>query len=449
MTTTPAPRATPTPPVAVDQSPRARRRVAWASAVGTSVEWYDYHVYSIAAALVIGRLFFPETSAIAATMAAFATFAIGFVARPLGGILAGHLGDRIGRKKVMLIALVLMGVSTTLIGLLPTYAQIGAAAPVLLVALRLLQGLSAGGEWGGAALLAVEHAPEGKRGVFGNFVQLGTPTGMFLANVVILGATFALDDEQFEAWGWRVPFLLSSVMVLIGYVIRIKVEESPVFQAMAADASLERAPLLGLLRTAPLRLVLAVLTFLGNNAVGYIFLAFMTSYGTTQLGIERNVMLQMLLVGCVSWFVAMLLFTRLSDRIGRRRTYLIGYGILIAWAVPFFALLDTAQPLLVGVAVVVLTLGLAATYGPQAALFAELFPAPVRTSGVSLSYAIGACVGGGFSPLIATALLGATGTAFAVSAFMIALCVVSSIATIALGRYRSSFPSPDGTYARL
>jgi metabolite-proton symporter len=430
-------------------APASRRRVAWASAVGTSVEWYDYHVYSIASALVIGRIFFPETSAAAATMAAFATFAVGFVARPLGGVLAGHLGDRIGRKRVMVMALVCMGVATTLIGVLPGYARIGVWAPVLLVVLRLLQGLSAGGEWGGAALLAVEHAPAGRRGVYGNFVQLGTPAGMFLANTVILLATFSLSDEQFFAWGWRVPFLASSVMVVIGYVIRVRVEESPVFRQMLEDDDLERMPLLRLFRMAPGRLALAVLTFLGNNAVGYIFLAFMSSYGTTVLGLSRNTMLGVLLVGCVTWFVSMIGFAALSDRIGRRRTYMIGYALLILWAVPFFLLFDTTRLPLILVAVVVLTFGLAATYGPQSALFAELFPAPVRTSGVSLSYAIGACVGGGFAPLIATALLSSTGTVLAVSGFMIVLSLVSLGAVVALGRYRSSFPSADGTFGRL
>ncbi|NKX52373.1 MHS family MFS transporter, partial [Arthrobacter deserti] len=204
---------------------RQKKRVALASAVGTSVEWYDYHDYSIASALVIGKLSFPEISPLAGTMAAFATFAVGFIARPLGGTLAGHLGDKIGRKKVMVLTLTLMGVATMLIGLLPTYAQIGAAAPVMLVVLRLLQGLSAGGEWGSAALMAVEHAPADQRGRFGNYVQLGTPAGMFLANVVILGATFMLAEDQFQAWGWRIPFLLSAVMVVVGFVIRAKVDE--------------------------------------------------------------------------------------------------------------------------------------------------------------------------------------------------------------------------------
>jgi metabolite-proton symporter len=422
-----------------------KKRVALASAVGTSVEWYDYHVYSIASALVIGKLFFPEISPLAGTMAAFATFAIGFIARPLGGILAGHLGDRIGRKKVMVITLTLMGAATMLIGLLPTYEQIGVAAPVLLVMLRLLQGLSAGGEWGSAALMAVEHAPAGQRGRFGNYVQLGTPAGMFLANIVILGATFMLADDQFQAWGWRIPFLLSALMVVVGFVIRVKVDESPVFQALEQDSTLERVPFAELLRNHKARVVLAVLSFIGNNAVGYIFLAFMTAYGTTTLGLARNTMLNVMLAGCVTWFASMIYFARLSDRIGRHKVYFLGYGILAVWAVPFFALFNTANVGLILLAVVVLTFGLAATYGPQAALFAELFPARVRASGVSLSYAVGACLGGGFSPLIATALFGATGTVYAVAVFMIAFSVISFVSIAAMRKIPNSFATAGAT----
>jgi metabolite-proton symporter len=422
-----------------------KKRVALASAVGTSVEWYDYHVYSIASALVIGKLFFPEISPLAGTMAAFATFAIGFIARPLGGILAGHLGDRIGRKKVMVITLTLMGAATMLIGLLPTYEQIGVAAPVLLVMLRLLQGLSAGGEWGSAALMAVEHAPAGQRGRFGNYVQLGTPAGMFLANIVILGATFMLADDQFQAWGWRIPFLLSALMVVVGFVIRVKVDESPVFQALEQDSTLERVPFAELLRNHKARVVLAVLSFIGNNAVGYIFLAFMTAYGTTTLGLARNTMLNVMLAGCVTWFASMIYFARLSDRIGRHKVYFLGYGILAVWAVPFFVLFNTANVGLILLAVVVLTFGLAATYGPQAALFAELFPARVRASGVSLSYAVGACLGGGFSPLIATALFGATGTVYAVAVFMIAFSLISLASIAALRKIPDSFALAEAT----
>lgn len=424
-------------------APKQKKRVALASAVGTSVEWYDYHVYSIASALVIGKLFFPEASPLAGTMAAFATFAIGFIARPLGGILAGHLGDRIGRKRVMVITLTTMGAATTLIGLLPTHAQIGLAAPVLLVALRLVQGLSAGGEWGSAALMAVEHAPDDQRGRFGNYVQLGTPAGMFLANIVILSATFSLSDKQFESWGWRVPFILSAVMVVIGFIIRSKVDESPVFQALANSSTLEQVPLWELLKTGKRRVFLAVLSFLGNNACGYIFLAFLASYGTATVGMSRNFLLDLLLIGCVSWFGSMIVFSRLSDRAGRRRVFFWGYIGLILWAVPFFALFSTGNKTLMILSVIVLTFGLAATYGPQAALFAELFPARLRASGVSLSYAIGACLGGGFAPLIATAVFGATGTIFAVSAFMIAFCLISIFGIGAMRGTPNSFSS-DG-----
>ncbi|GAA4666756.1 MULTISPECIES: MFS transporter [Amycolatopsis] len=425
------------------------RTVGWASFIGTSVEWYDYHVYSIASALVIGKLFFPAFSSLAGTLAAFATFAVGFVARPVGGILAGHLGDRIGRKRVLLATLITMGASTTLIGLLPTYDTIGPAAPVLLVLLRLVQGISAGGEWGGASLMAVEHAPPAKRGLFGNFTQLGTPAGMFLANVVLLSTTFALPDEAFRSWGWRIPFLLSFVMVLVGYFIRRRAEESPVFRELQQAKETLSVPLAELFRHHKKRILIAVGTFVGNNACGYIFLTFVTAYGTSALGLSRNFLLDVLLVGCVSWFGSMIFFAWLSDRVGRRPVYLGGYAGIIVWAVPFFALLNTANPGLVILAVVVLTFGLAATYGPQAALFAEFFPAAVRMSGSSVSYAVGACLAGGFSPLIATALWGASGTVFAVSAFMIAFCLVSVLAVHALRWYSSTLPEADGSHRRL
>lgn len=430
---------TQSPALVVSIGDKQKKRVALASAVGTSVEWYDYHVYSIASALVIGKLFFPNASPLAATMAAFATFAVGFIARPLGGILAGHLGDKIGRKKVMVITLTMMGMATMLIGLLPTYSQIGVAAPVLLVVLRLIQGLSAGGEWGSASLMAVEHAPANQRGRFGNYVQLGTPAGMFLANVIILGATFMLTDDQFEVWGWRVPFLLSALMVVIGFGIRMKVDESPVFKELEQSSTLEKIPFAELIRTHKARVGLAVISFLGNNAVGYIFLAFITSYGTSALGLDRNFMLNVLLIGCVTWFGSMIIFARLSDTIGRRKVFFIGYGILILWAFPFFALFNTANASLIILSVVVLTFGLAATYGPQAALFAELFPARLRASGVSLSYALGACLGGGFAPLIATALFGATGTVYSVSAFMVLFCLLSILGLAGMRRIPNSF----------
>ena len=432
-------------PAAPAPSPDMYRKVALASAVGTSIEWYDYHVYSVASALVIGRLFFSEMDPFTATLAAFATFSIGFVARPLGGILAGHIGDRVGRTQVMVLTLTMMGAATTLIGLLPTYAQAGVWAPVLLVALRLLQGLSAGGEWGGAALMAVEHAPAGRRGVFGNFVQLGTPTGMFLANSVMLLLVAVMPQDAFESWGWRIPFLLSIVMVVIGFVIRRAVEESPSFRAVRAADRTTRLPVIDVLRRYPGRVALAIASFVGNNAVGYLFLAYLPSYGTGTLGLSRGFMLAVLLVGCVSWFASMIAFAAWSDRVGRHAVYLLGYGFIAVWAFPFFALLNTGEPVLVIVAVVVLTLGLAATYGPQAALFAELFPAEVRTSGASLSYALGAALSGGIAPLVATALQGWTGTVYSVSVFMIGFAALSAAAVVALRRIPSSFDLPVAT----
>jgi metabolite-proton symporter len=417
-------------------TPKMKRRAAFAAFAGTSLEWYDYHVYSTASALIIAKVFFPSFSPLAGTLAAFATFAVGFVARPLGGILAGHFGDRYGRKHILQFTLILMGVSTMTIGMLPTYASIGVAAPIMLVVLRLLQGLSAGGEWGGAALMSVEHAPAHRRGLFGSFTQLGTPAGVILANTVILAVTFSMTDEQFQAWGWRLPFLFSLVIFLVGIYIRTRVEESPAFTQLTDEnqpSAPARQPLVTLLRTDGKRVALAIGTFIGSNAVGYLFLAFTLSYGTKQLGMSASTMLLVVLIGCIAWLPTTMGSAWLSDKIGRLTTYRIGYIALIAWAVPYFALLNTRSTALMIVAVVGLMVGLGATYGPQAALFAELFPAAIRYSGASLSSAIGAVLGGGLAPLIATSLFAAAGTTLAVSGYIVSICALSLVATIILG----------------
>ena len=422
-------------PVVPAPSSRMYRKVALASAVGTSIEWYDYHVYSVASALVIGRLFFTEMDPYTATLAAFATFAIGFVARPLGGVLAGHLGDRVGRKQVMVLTLSAMGAATTLIGLLPTYAQIGVWAPVLLVALRLLQGLSAGGEWGGAALMAVEHAPEGRRGLYGSYSQIGVPAGLILAQLVFV-AVGVLDDEQFQAWGWRLPFLFSIVLVAVGLFIRLRIEESPVFKALKTDQVRARLPMLDVLRERPRELVIASVSFIANTAIGYVFLAYLLSYGTSVLEVDRTTMLIVVIIGSVSWLVSIVASARWSDSIGRKPVYLVGSVLLVVWPVPFFLLIDTRSTALMILSVIVLTIGLGASYGPQSALFAEMFDARYRYSGASFSYAVGAVLGGGFAPLIATWLQTSTGTSLSVSGYMVAVAVISLLAVMAIRETR-------------
>jgi metabolite-proton symporter len=430
---TPEPAAT-APALRPDGQEPARRlrRVVAASLVGTTIEWYDFFVYASAAGLVFSRQFFPALDSTAALLASFATFGVSFAARPIGGVIAGHLGDRFGRKGVLVATLVLMGVSTVGVGLLPGYDSIGIAAPVLLVLLRLLQGLSAGGEWGGAALMAVEHAPPGRRGYFGSFPQIGVPIGLLLANLAFFTVSAATTKDQFQAWGWRIPFLLSVVLIGVGFFVRARVAESPVFTELQARRSRRSAPLKVLLKTSSRELITAIGLFIANNMIGYILIAFITSYGTRTLKLSSTTMLLVGMVGAVAWGVFTLLAGRWSDTWGRRRTYLVGTLALAGWTFPFFLLFDTKSVPLLLVAVVVLAFGLGLTYGPQAAAYAELFPTAIRYSGVSFAYAFGAVLGGGFAPLVATWLVGLTGTSLSVSVYMLVACLVTLAAVLAL-----------------
>jgi metabolite-proton symporter len=413
-------------------SPSEVRRVAVASLVGTTIEWYDFFIYASAAGLVFSQLFFPALDASSALLVSFATIGVSFVARPVGGVLAGHLGDRFGRKGMLVATLLIMGLSTVGVGLLPTYASIGVAAPVLLVVLRLLQGLSAGGEWGGAALMAVEHAPAGRRGFFGTYPQVGVPIGLVLANLVFLAVSTSTTEEQFLAWGWRVPFLLSIVLIGVGFFVRARVSESPVFSRLREQRARRSAPLVLVLRDHPRAVLVAIGLFVANNMIGYLLIAFVTSYGTRSLGVSSATMLAVGIVGAVVWGVAIVTSGSWSDRVGRRRVYLVGTIALLLWSFPFFWLLDTATLPWMLLAVAGLGIGLGLTYGPQAAAYAELFPAAVRYSGASFAYALGAVLGGGFAPLIAQALLGATGTSLSVSLYMVLVCLVTLAAVLAM-----------------
>lgn len=406
------------------------RRVGLASFIGTTIEWYDYFVFATASALVFNQQFFPNIDPTTGTILAFATFGIGFLALPLGGIVAGHFGDRLGRKAVLIATLVLMGGATTAIGLLPGYATIGIAAPILLVVLRLLQGFAAGGEWGGAALMAVEHAPAGRRGLWGSIAQVGVPFGLILANCVILVVEAAMTKEQFLSWGWRIPFLVSILLVLVGLLIRVRVSESPIFETMRRSHRQATRPLVELFRHNRTDVAIATVTFIANSAIPYVFLVFMLSYGTSVLNMSPSTMLFVIIVGALGWLPAIVLAGHLSDRIGRRRVYLIGYAVLAVWAFPFFALTNTTNVGLMIVATLVLTVGSGLAFGPQPALFAEMFGPDVRYSGVSTSYALGGLLGGAFAPLIAAALFAATGSAYYVSAYMAALAVLSFGATL-------------------
>ena len=412
-------------------------RIAMASLIGTAVEWYDYFIYGTAAAIVFGPLFFPKFSATAGTMAAFATFSVGFLARPLGAVVMGHFGDRLGRKSMLVVSLLTIGLATTCIGLLPTYARVGVLAPALLVALRFLQGIGVGGEWGGAVLLAVEHAPPKRKGFYGSFPQMGVPAGLILANLVFLAVSGALGRDAFLAWGWRVPFLASAILVVIGLVIRFKVAESPDFERLKRGGERERMPLVAVLKRHPAEVLLGAGALVGNSAVGYIFMAYLLSYGTTVLGLSRNLLLTSVLIGALAWLAAIPWASALSDRHGRARVLLAGSVGLTVVALGLFALVNTGSPALIVTALIAAGVFLGITYGPLAALMSELFPANVRYSGASLAYQIGAVVGGGIAPTVAAGLFRSSGSSLPITLYLAAVCVFS-LACVAVISRRSA-----------
>jgi metabolite-proton symporter len=403
-------------------------KIAGASFIGTAVEWYDFFVYGNAAALIFGAKFFPSLSPLAGSLAAFSTFTVGFLARPLGGVFMGHFGDQIGRKSILVASLMIMGVATFLIGLLPTYAQIGVWAPILLVALRFIQGLGVGGEWGGAVLIAVEHAPSHRRGFYGSFPQMGVPAGIILSNLVFLSLSKFLTREQFDSWGWRVPFLLSSALVAVGLYVRFQLEDSPMFKEVTQTRDYARIPIAELLHRHWRKVLLASLAFIASTTVGYIVLVYVLSYGTTTLGMSRNSVILMVLLASVLQLVMIPALSALSDRLGRRRVFMTGAIASAAWAVPFFMLLDTRDPWLMLLSLSVAVTFVSAMYGPQGAIAAELFPTLVRYSGASVACQISSILGGGLAPTVAVALFAATGNSLSIAIYVAGVCVVSFIA---------------------
>ena len=406
-------------------SPQSIRRVVVASFIGTAIEWYDFFLYGTAAALVFNRLFFPNFDPIAGTMAAFATYAVGFFARPLGGVIFGHFGDRVGRKSMLVTTLMLMGLATFCVGLLPTYGQVGVLAPVLLVALRFVQGFGVGGEWGGAVLMVVEHADKERRGLFASWVQAGVPVGMLLSTGVFSVVT-RLPETAFVAWGWRVPFLLGILLTGIGFFIRLRVLESPVFEQAKNVRPAPKLPILEVLHTHPRSVLLAMGARLAENAFFYIFTVWVLSYATQQHGLAKSTLLNGVLLGSAAQLVAIPLFGSLSDRVGRRPVYLGGAIFLLAMAFPFFWLVDTKSTALVWTAIVTGMIGHAAMYGPQAAFFSELFGTRTRYTGASLGYQLAAPFSGGLAPLIASALLGwSGGKPWPIALYLIGMSVVT------------------------
>lgn len=382
-------------------------RVALATLIGSTVEWYDFFIYGTAAALIFNKLFFPEFSPVAGTLLSFATFAVGWLARPLGGVIAGHFGDRVGRKKMLVLTLLLMGFATMAIGVLPTYGQIGVLAPILLVTLRILQGFAVGGEYGGGVVMAVEHAPDGKRGLWGCWPQMGVPLGLVLGTLVFL-ALNRLPDEAFMSWGWRVPFLLSIVLVLVGMFIRLRVTESPAFADNADSGNVAKLPVVEVLRDHRRNLILLILAHMGPNTFFYTFATFVLSYATTTIGFDRQTVLIAVAVGAAVEVVAMPFFAVLSDRCGRRPVYIGGLIALAATAAPFFLILDQRNgPLLTLALAIAFGLAHGSVYGTQPSFFAELFPARVRYTGLSVGVQVAGALFGGPLPIIATALVAA------------------------------------------
>lgn len=404
-------------------------RAVVASVVGTSIEWYDFFLYGSAAALVFPKLFFPKQDSLSGTLISFATYAVGFAARPLGAAIFGHFGDRIGRKATLIATLLTMGLATTLVGLIPTYATIGIWGGIVLTILRVFQGIGVGGEWGGSVLLSMEWGSNPRRGLIASWPQVGVPIGLILGNGALLVFS-GLAGPAFLDWGWRVPFLVSIVLVLIGLYIRLGILETPPFSRLLEERKIERQPVLEVFRRNPGEIFLSMLVRLSEQAPFYIFTAFVLSYGTTVLHQSRNFMLQAVFLAAVVSLVTIPLAGQISDRIGRKLTYGIGIGALAVYAFPYFALLNTGVQGLILLAVVLSLIPHDLQYGPQASLIAENFTGRLRYSGASLGYQLASVIAGGPAPLIATALFAAYKSWVPIALYMLGCAVVSLIALL-------------------
>lgn len=421
----------------------SHRRVAVAATVAAAAEWYDYLIFGIAAAIVFGPHFFPSGSSVAGVLAAFATFAVGFLARPAGGVLAGHFGDRYGRKPVLVASLATMGAATVLIGLLPTYATAGLLAPAGLVLLRIVQGLAVGAQWGGAMLLATEYAPAHRRGVYGGLVQLGVPLGLVLANASFLLASAVAPGDGFDRWGWRLPFLLGAGVIGIAVFIHRQLDDTPEFRRVEQRLAQRPrqyqrgrgpSPLAQILRHHRRTVLLATGAFTVVSATFYILITGTLDYATRSLGMSRSQVLTITLVVSVCQFITLPAFAALSDRYGRLRVYATGAVAVGVWSVPMFLLIDTGSVAAVLVALLVGCVALSLMYGPQAALFTELFAAEVRYTGASLGYQLGSLVGGGVAPFVMVALIEATGTSLTVAGYLAVLCLAALLSLRAIAR---------------
>jgi metabolite-proton symporter len=410
-----------------------RRRAVFASTIGTSIEWYDFFLYGTAAALIFPKLFFPGSEPFVGTLQSFTTQFVGFAARPIGGAIFGHFGDRIGRKATLVTTLLLMGIATFLIGCLPGHATLGVLAPVLLVLLRIAQGIGVGGEWGGSVLLSMEWGTRERRGLMASMPQLGVPIGLLLSTGVFK-LMAAIAGDSFDDWGWRVPFLLSIVLVGIGLYVRLRVLESPEFNEMRQRDEVVRMPVWEAIRRHPREILTAALVRMSEQAPFYLFITFVLTYGTKKLGLSQNTLLSYTMVAAAVGLVSVPLFGWLSDRIGRRLVYGIGIVGIAVYAFPYFGLLNTKTPALVLLAIVLSLVFHDIQYGPQAALIAESFGGNVRYSGAGIGYHLASVIAGGPAPLIATAILQHTGSSTWISLYLIGCAVVAMIALIAMPR---------------
>lgn len=419
-------------------SPRELRTVVGASLIGTTIEWFDFFIYGVASALVFNRLFFPSFEPLTGTLLAFSTYALGFLARPLGGVIFGHYGDRIGRKTLLMISLLVMGLSTTAIGLLPTYDQIGIWAPLLLIALRLLQGFAVGGEWGGAVLIVAEVAPARARGFWTSWPQIGAPAGNLLAAAVFAASSAFLSDADFQAWGWRIPFLTSIILVAVGYWLRRAVSESAVFVQEAAKDGLVRFPAIEVIRRKGRALLTGGGLRFGENICYYVIATFSITYLTEIRGGDRSLALNAVLIGSAIECLSMPFLAALSDRIGRRWVYGAGAVGVAAWFLIFFGMLDAGDGWSIGIAVTVAMVAHGAMYAPQGAMITELFPTRLRYSGASIAYQATSIFAGSLAPIIALSLYKLSGGTGAVAAYVIGSLLITLAAVIAAPETRGA-----------